>query len=258
MRINPPLLAAGLLLSLSTLTAEAALTPYSSGGQSLVYSSVSDVTWTQDANLFKTLYDANNTLVNQIASVTPSYNDPVWGEQTIDAGDFNTANGRMTWWGAKAFVNYLNSVNYAGSKLWALPGAGANPYWDQWDYNQTGGQFGQLYYDELNKLAFPGTNGQDYGILGDRSYDTSGTAGPFSNARTSGYWGTDEFPVFPGDAWIFNTAYGYQTDILKDSQAYAWVVSRGQVSAVPVPGAVWLMGSGLLGLLNLKRRGHAG
>ncbi|WP_426991129.1 PEP-CTERM sorting domain-containing protein [Methylomonas sp. CM2] len=28
--------------------------------------------------------------------------------------------------------------------------------------------------------------------------------------------------------------------------------------AVPVPGAVWLFGTGLLGLLGLKRRGRAG
>jgi hypothetical protein len=45
----------------------------------------------------------------------------------------------------------------------------------------------------------------------------------------------------------------------KGKQGYAWAVSPGQVAAVvPVPGAVWLMGSGLLGLLASKRRGHAG
>jgi len=36
-------------------------------------------------------------------------------------------------------------------------------------------------------------------------------------------------------------------------QDYQWEVS---VSAIPVPGAIWLMGSGLLGLLGWRRRGR--
>ena len=34
----------------------------------------------------------------------------------------------------------------------------------------------------------------------------------------------------------------------------AWAVHSGDVSAVPIPGAVWLFGSGLIGLLGLARR----
>jgi len=274
MRINPPLLAAGLLLNLTTLTAEAALAPYSSAGQSLVYSSVSDVTWTGDANLLCSLITSQgyNNVVNAIIAASPvitdtpnyydgSYNNydgensrPYSGTYSITAGDFS-ANGLVSWFGAQAFVGYLNTINYAGSQQWALPSAGANP---QGGFNQTGGQFGQLYYNELDALAYPGTNGSDYGILHDGSYETYGNAGPFANAQTSTYWSGTEYAPSPESTWVFNTDIGVEHTPSKLARLYAWAVSPGQVSAVPVPGAVWLFGTGLLGLLGLKRCGHAG
>jgi hypothetical protein len=126
MSLKKAILAAS-VLSVS-FNANAALTSYTgAGGVGLVYSSVSDVTWTQDANLFKTLYDVDNNLVSQIAIVSPSYNDPSWGLQVIDANDFDTSNGRMTWWGGIAFTKYLNMVNYGGSNQWRLPSVRNNP-----------------------------------------------------------------------------------------------------------------------------------
>ena len=35
---------------------------------------------------------------------------------------------------------------------------------------------------------------------------------------------------------------------------YAWVVQSGDVGAVPVPAAVWLFGSGLIGMIGLMRK----
>ena len=217
-------LALGLLLSATTFNAHASLTSYTgAGGAGLVYSSVSNVTWTQDANLFKTLYDANHNLVNLITAVTPSYNDPSWGNQVIGDGggidDFDTATGRLSWWGAKAFVNYLNSINYAGSNQWALPSAGANP---QSGYNQTSGPLGQLFYSELG------------GTAGGNIPNTTTFTG-----QAYAYWSGTEFAPYPRDAWLFFVTYnGYQANYSKDVQGYAWAVSPGQVAAVPVPGAV--------------------
>jgi hypothetical protein len=272
MHINPPLLAAGLLLNLTTLTAEATLTPYTSAGQSLVYSSVSNITWTGDANLLGSLITSQgyNNVVNAIIAAspvitdTPNYFDgshgnygSYSGHYTLSAGDFSSIDlGRTTWFGAHAFTSYLNRINYAGSNQWALPGEGANP---QYGDNQIGGQFGQLFYNELNALAYPGTNGSDYGILHDGSFGTSGNAGPFVNAHTDTYWSGREYAFNPDNAWRFDTSDGWQTPFLvKASPSYVWAVSPGQVSAVPVPGAIWLMSSGLLGLLGLKRLGHTG
>lgn len=249
MRFNPPLLAAGLLLGLTTLNAEAALTPYTSGGQSLVYSSISDVTWTGDANLLGTLEASNpnlvSTIINTIVSIsdTPNYYDTPTGSysgtHTLTTNDFRD-NGLVSWFGAQAYVRYLNTINYAGSNQWALPTAGANP---QFGYNQTGGQFGQLFYNELGgaaRGAIPNTAN-------------------FTNEQAYAYWLGTEYAPSPNGAWDFYTDRGFQYYIAyKNYPLYAWAVSPGQVSAVPVPGAVWLFGTGLLGLIGLKRRGHAG
>ena len=58
----------------------------------------------------------------------------------------------------------------------------------------------------------------------------------------------------------FNFYYGYQNTLDKDFNAYAWAVQSGDVgvavSSVPVPAAMWLFGSGLLGLMGVARRKH--
>ncbi|OQW72530.1 MAG: hypothetical protein BVN35_14025 [Proteobacteria bacterium ST_bin11] len=245
MSLTTPQLALGLLFSLTALNAQAALTSYYTavGNIPVVYSSVSNVTWTQDANLFKTLYDANNNLVNLITIVTPSYSDPSWGLQVIgDVGgavdDFDTSTGRLSWWGGIAFTNYLNSINYAGSNQWRLPTSNAI-----FNYNGTAGnELGQLFYRELGGRA---------------GYTIPNTAN-FTNEQAYVYWSDTEYATDPFIAWYFDTTNGYQDHDFKHRQVYAWAVSPGRVSAVPVPGAVWLMGTGLVGLLGLKRRGHAG
>jgi hypothetical protein len=238
MNIKLPLSAVGLLIGATSFNANAVLTSFiGAGNVGLVYSSVSNVTWTQDANLFKTMYDADNSLISQIASVTPSYNDPLWGVQTIDVGDFSISSGRMTWWGGLAFTHYLNSINYGGSSQWRLPSAGANP---QSGFNV--GELGQLFYSELG-----GTR--------DNSIPNTPT---FNNEQSFWYWLAEGYAPFPHVAWLFDTGIGAQAISVKSEQYFAWAVSPGQVAAVPVPGAVWLMGSALIGLLASKRRGHAG
>ena len=161
----------------------------------------------------------------------------------------------MDWFAANAFVSYLNSLSngagYGGSNQWALP-----TQLQENGYNNTNSQLGELYYNELNAKAYPATN---FGILGTGTLsDTSGSTGPFINTHTNFYWtGTENFLLGPpGGAYRFNTAVGSQytyskTDVQDD---YAWPVSPGQVGAAPVPGAVWLFGAGLLGLLGLQRR----
>lgn len=246
MSFNKPLLA-GLLLSLTVLNAEATLTPYTSAGQSLVYSSVSNVTWTQDANLLGTMEASNPNLINTIISTIGSISDTAnyfdtpsdSGYHTLSTNDFGN-HGLVTWFGAQAFVSYLNTINYGGSHQWALPSVGAN---QQSGYNQASGQFSQLFYNELYGSAF----------------STIPDTDNFTNEQIYSYWLGTESASDSYYAWSFDTYYGYQ-DAGWDKlwQFSVWAVCPGLVSAVPVPGTVWLFGTGLVGLLGLKRRGHAG
>ncbi|WP_020482712.1 DUF1566 domain-containing protein [Methylomonas sp. MK1] len=277
---------AGMALGLNMATAEAALTAYSPNGVELVYSSLGNVTWTADGNLFKTLADGyaggTSAFLNAvIASVpegkindSPNYWDTPAnsGYHTLSASDFNTTTGRVNWFGAKAYVTYLNSINYGGSNQWRLPnwtdtGAAGPQYGISgtdfgYNVNPASSELAQLYYAELGKTAYVNTSGEgpqsNYGILGSSTFsDTTGSVGPFSNVHTFAYWlGTEYTP--DGRAWDFFTTVGVQGYDGKDYQSYAWAVSSGQVAAVPLPGAMWLMGTGLIGLLGLKWRGQAG
>jgi hypothetical protein len=241
MRYHKTLLAAGVLLSFITFTAEATLTSGTADGKSVVYSSVSNITWTGDANLLGTLQSTlgYSTAVAAIIAASPTITDSL-GSHTVISGDFSSSQlGRATWWGAQAFAGYLNNIDYAGSNQWALPSAGAYP---QFGYN-TGGQFGQLFYDELGGTA--------YNPIPDTAY--------FTNEQAYLYWlGTESAPL-PDTAWSFGTNNGYQhPNDDKGAPWYAWAVSPGNVAAVPEPGVFWLLGTGLAGWLGLKRRGNIG
>ena len=255
---------AGLLFSLSIFTAEASLTPYTSAGNSLVYDNVTNISWTGDANLLSTMAAANPNLINTIISTVGSINDtpndydtPAWsGHHTLTpGGDFGPTLadpqgfGLVDWFGAQAFVSYLNSINYAGSKQWTLPTVSAS---SPTGYNHSG-QLGELYYSELHRLDYPGTNYLDYGILADGGYKTSGAASPFTNAQTYMYWLGTEAEFDASYAWHFDASYGGQYNALKYVQFYVWAVTPGEVVA-PLPGSAWLFGGGVLAMLGLKRR----
>lgn len=81
----------------------------------------------------------------------------------------------------------------------------------------------------------------------------------FSNVSTI-YWTAVEDASNTDFAWYFDssstTGVGttFQSNNQKTTYLKAWAVRTGDVSPVPVPAAVWLFGSGLLGLAGLARR----
>lgn len=232
------LLLAGLALSTS---ASAGLFTRPGG---MVYDTGFGITWTQDANLFQTMAASDPGLVGKIAAVTPTYNDAYWGMQTIDAGDFNTATGAMTWWGALAWVDYLNSVSYAGVTGWRLPTA--DPSCGS-DANCTGSELGHLFYSELGAAA------------GDSILDgTTTELAKFTNIQSNMYWSGTEHAVGPSFAWDFSTHYGNQHYLDKGYSLYAWAVRSGDIAAVPEPESLMLLGSGVAAWMGggwKRRRG---
>ena len=66
------------------------------------------------------------------------------------------------------------------------------------------------------------------------------------------YWSGSEFEG-PTAHMIFFFTTGSQYSV-QSGDGFAWAVADGDIGAVPVPAAVWLFGSGLIGLVGLARR----
>jgi hypothetical protein len=235
----PSLLAfTSLVVTLSTsLQAQAALVNYSSAGVDLYYSSISDVSWTQNANLLGSLISNNgySTVVDAIINANSgvSYGSTPY---TLSSSDFSNV-GETSWWGAQAFVHYLNTVNYAGSNEWRLPtvadigndGCDGNDcgYNSSTNGTTAGDEFAELYYKELGLPPFGGVHSSGYGI-----------GSPFSQVQ-SFYWTGTEVVNSGDGAFEFFATYGFQQVYPKDATVwYAWAVTPGAIIPVNVPSAV--------------------
>lgn len=198
------------------------------------YDDVADLTWLTDAN----------------AGAGSAFDD---GGSTTD--------GAMTWSNANAWAAGLNISGVTG---WRLP--------DTVDVGNDGGTFTNIYQGVdfgYNITAHSELSNMFYNVLGNTArYDTSGTetgclnacltnAGPFSNLQVFGYWSATEYATNANHAWVFFTSDGYQSNSVKGNLYHAWAVQSGDVSPIPVPAAVWLFGSGLLGLIGVARRKKA-
>lgn len=181
------------------------------------------------------------------------------------------ANGGMNWADANAWAAALDVAGVTG---WRLPDT--NPVnGTAYDYTSA--------YDGTTDIGFnisaPGTTyagstdsemaNMFYNVLGNTAfYDTSGFAtgctapnycltntGPFSNLQSWGYWSATEYAPITSYAWHFGMIDGGQLKVDNSKNSYAWAVHSGDVSeVVPVPAAVWLFGSGLIGLIGVARR----
>ena len=138
-------------------------------------------------------------------------------------------NGQMDWATA---VAWANNLDYAGYTDWVLP---------------TIDQLATQFSTNLGEAS-----GQSIAASHNDSYNL------FTNLQSYGYWSGSEYAPYPGYAWDFGTSSGNQNNTNKASQLYAWAVRPGDVAAVPVPGAFWLFGSAMVGLMGLKRRGSIG
>lgn len=219
------------------VVANAALTSVDGGLG--VYDSTNNATWTSDANLFLTQADnysggADAFVAAIIANSggvihdTPNTYDPS-GTYTLSASDFVTAYtngpngtfyaGTMTWWGAQAWVNYLNATNYGGSKQWSLPATYLNQNPGGYPPPQSSSQMAQLFYGGLGQVvssSITTTHNGNYSL--------------FSNVQQYVYWSDTEDPS-PYLAWAFNTTQGAQFNYVKTAYGNALAVAPGQVNS---------------------------
>ena len=157
--------------------------------------------------------------------------------------DANVA-GSMNW---RQSMDWAAGLNVSGVDGWRLPDtlqpdASCDDHGSSGTdsgYHCTGSEMGNLFYTVLDNS--PGLS----------------NSGPFSNIMGS-YWTATLVTNFsPGNAWSFDMYLGRQ-DYYGSTTLFfnAWAVHDGDIgaSAVPVPAAVWLFGSGLIGLIGVARR----
>ena len=212
---------AGLLtIGLSTV-AQAALIDRGNG---LIYDDALDITWLQDANYAATQYAATS------------------GAQ----GD---ADGAMTWSTAQAWAG---GVDYLGYTNWRLPTIGplnGTSYdLNSSNYGETDNSYNNIQATELGHLFH-----ESLGYLSkyfNWKYGSNSSSVFGASLQRDEYWSGSETSGV--EAMYFDMSDGQQSYDLKTREFYALLVSDGDVamSPVPVPAAVWLFASGLMGMLG--------
>ncbi|MBS3964279.1 MAG: hypothetical protein KGZ80_07255 [Methylomonas sp.] len=170
--------------------------------------------------------------------------------------DMSVAN--VTW---QQSVDWAGSLTHAGFSGWRLPsvtsvnGTGFQ-YTESvdgstdWSYNITSprSELAHLYYVTLG-------NSGAYDSAGNFIDGTLSKTGPFRHLQAGLYWtGTEYAPDAQNFAWSFQTDLGLQTDALKTGTGFAMAVRDGDFAPVPVPSAIWLFGSAIVGLIGFRRK----
>ena len=91
-----------------------------------------------------------------------------------------------------------------------------------------------------------------YNLSGSLDDDLTGDQGLIQNIQFV-HWSGTEGAGSPFNAWLFSFEFGIQGALFKGNSKAAWAVRPGDVAIIPLPGAIWLLLSGLLGLAGMRR-----
>ncbi|WP_445372372.1 hypothetical protein ACH518_06945 [Methylomonas sp. HW2-6] len=235
MNCKRTLLAVAMAATINLTDAQAALLDRGGG---MLYDTVLNVTWLQDANYANTSgYDADGKM--------NWYEAMAWAEQ-LEFGGFG--DWRL------ASIKPVNGIAYNEN----FSNDGSTDY--SWNVTSPNSELGYMYFVNLGLTAYQFPDGSDnpnFGIFRDGRTGGQTDVGLVKNLQSGDYWSGNEVPSRTDEAWFFPTTIGMQQTWYKNNLAssmYAWAVRDGDVAAVPLPGAVWLFGAGLAGLLGNGRR----
>lgn len=155
-------------------------------------------------------------------------------------------NGADTWHNQQAWASTLS---IGGVTDWRLPNMDldglASTFIGCHLSNQTqadcaaNNEFGHLYFYGAGTMFGEGISSTD--------------PGPFSNVQASWYWSLS-IHTDPTRARTIQMLTGNQgASNMVNQNWFAWAVHDGDVGVVPIPAAVWLLGSGLIGLFGFTR-----
>lgn len=222
-------------------------------GNGLLYDSDRNLTWTANANLFKTQANASGNSAAYVQSIIDANNGLINDGQNLHhlaAGEFDAATGLMSWFGAQAWTS---SLVYGGYSDWRLPSIvdtgrlGCNSSFVEgtdcgYNADTSSSELAHMYYDNLGLKGYYDSNHvyqPDYGIYGNGTYngvDHSSFGqtdiGKVTNLQAGIYWSdkVDPYPDLFSGAWVFDTVDGYQSNFFgKFNSYFAWAVRSGDV-----------------------------
>lgn len=228
-----------LLVSGISMSANAALLDRGNG---MLYDTVLNVTWLQDANYAKTsghdddglmsLIEARNWAENLVFGGTTNWrlagNSPINGVDFVFSSDFYSGNVDQGYniISPNAELSYMFYVNLGLHGLYNTDGTQRS------DYSVFGN--GNLFQldDGGNVIS-----GADVGLV--------------KNFQNLPYWLNTEDG--PDSIWAFIPLSGRQGTYSIENQMFAWAVHDGDVAAVPIPAAGYLFGSVIFGFWRSRR-----
>lgn len=199
-------------------------------------------------------FSADAALASRLVSlaVYDTDSDITWRSDTnAGAGSEFDNEGSTT----DGMMNYLNaelwvaSLTFGGVLDWWLPttstpDAGCT-IGTNFGFNCTAVKMGHLFNNEFNGVA---------GNLVLNSADSDLALFDFVQIANY-YWSSSK--IAGSAKYIFNYGDCMQNGFGIGRTYYAWAVPHGDIGVVPIPAAVWLFGSGLIGLIGVARRKKA-